>query len=79
MQFESMVVETTSPLNPGDSGGPVVNDRGELVAVTEGGSSAAMNTISILIDVSEVIEPSLSPIRFRTTVAPSCKTTCAVR
>jgi tetratricopeptide (TPR) repeat protein len=30
------VVETQSPINPGDSGGPVVNDAGELVAVVSG-------------------------------------------
>jgi tetratricopeptide (TPR) repeat protein len=30
------VVETQSPINPGDSGGPVVNDAGELVAIVSG-------------------------------------------
>src|SRR5262249_20153701 len=30
------VVETDMPYNKGNSGGPVVNDRGELVAVVEG-------------------------------------------
>jgi len=30
------VVETQAPINPGDSGGPVVNDAGELVAVVSG-------------------------------------------
>ncbi len=30
------VVETQSPINPGDSGGPVVNDAGEVVAVVSG-------------------------------------------
>ncbi len=30
------VIETQSPINPGDSGGPVVNDAGELVAVVSG-------------------------------------------
>jgi S1-C subfamily serine protease len=27
------VVETTSPINPGDSGGPIANDNGELVGI----------------------------------------------
>lgn len=31
--IECMVLETDAPVNPGDSGGPVVNDRAELVAV----------------------------------------------
>src|SRR5262249_54921257 len=30
------VVETQAAINPGDSGGPVVNDAGELVAVVSG-------------------------------------------
>jgi len=30
------VIETQSPINPGDSGGPVVNDDGALVAVVSG-------------------------------------------
>ena len=30
------VVETQSPINPGDSGGPVVNDAGEIIAVVSG-------------------------------------------
>jgi HEAT repeat protein len=34
---EAKVVETQSPVNPGDSGGPVVNDRAELVAVVQSG------------------------------------------
>jgi tetratricopeptide (TPR) repeat protein len=33
---KARVVETQSPINPGDSGGPVVNDAGELVAVVSG-------------------------------------------
>jgi tetratricopeptide (TPR) repeat protein len=35
------VVETQSPINPGDSGGPVVNDAGELVAVVSGRTTDA--------------------------------------
>jgi tetratricopeptide (TPR) repeat protein len=47
------VVETQLPLNPGDSGGPVVNDRGELVAVTHARANGA-DLINWAIDVSEV-------------------------
>jgi S1-C subfamily serine protease len=31
--FDCMVLETDAPVNPGDSGGPVMNDRAELVGV----------------------------------------------
>jgi S1-C subfamily serine protease len=37
-QREAWVVETQSPVNHGDSGGPVVNDQCELVAVVAGGA-----------------------------------------
>jgi Tfp pilus assembly protein PilF len=33
---EARVLEMQSPINPGDSGGPVVNDAGELVGVVSG-------------------------------------------
>jgi HEAT repeat protein len=47
------IVESQSPTNPGDSGGPVVNDRGELVAVVSGGDFDK-RLISFNIDVREV-------------------------
>jgi HEAT repeat protein/S1-C subfamily serine protease len=50
---DCQIVETTSPTNPGDSGGPMVNDRGELVAVTHAGRRGA-HLMSKFIDVSEV-------------------------
>ena len=53
LNFEAQVVETQSPINPGDSGGPMVNDNGDLVAVTQGMSTNAQS-ISIFVDVSEV-------------------------
>lgn len=34
MRFDAWVVESTLPTNPGDSGGPEVNDQGELIGVT---------------------------------------------
>jgi S1-C subfamily serine protease len=52
------VIETTSPINPGDSGGPVVNDAGELVGVTSGqlvpDEKNFVSLMSFCIDVSEV-------------------------
>ncbi len=51
--FEAKVVETDSPTNPGDSGGPLLNAKGELVGVTHGGAINAQ-LVSSFIDVSEV-------------------------
>jgi tetratricopeptide (TPR) repeat protein len=50
---EARIVETQSPINPGDSGGPVVNDAGELIGVTTGQSRKGQ-LVSYCIDVSEV-------------------------
>jgi S1-C subfamily serine protease len=46
-------VLTTIPVNPGDSGGPVVNDRGELIGLAQSFVSTS-NDMSVLIDVSEI-------------------------
>lgn len=51
--FEARVVETDSPTNPGDSGGPLLSDEGKLVGVTQGGALNAQS-VSFFIDVSEV-------------------------
>ncbi len=53
LTFEAKVVETDSPTNPGDSGGPLLNDKGELVGVTQGGAVNAQ-LVSTFVDVSEV-------------------------
>jgi S1-C subfamily serine protease len=54
-QLNARIVETTSPVNPGDSGGPVFNSTGELAAVTQGHlSEEAARSISVFIDISEV-------------------------
>jgi tetratricopeptide (TPR) repeat protein len=49
------VVETQSAINPGDSGGPVVNDAGELVAVVSG-KKAEASLMSWAIAAAEVKE-----------------------
>ena len=51
--FNARVVETDSPTNPGDSGGPLLNEKGELIGVTQGGALNA-SLVSTFIDVSEV-------------------------
>jgi tetratricopeptide (TPR) repeat protein len=49
------VVETQSAINPGDSGGPVVNDAGDLVAVVSGKKTDA-SLMSWCIAAAEVKE-----------------------
>lgn len=50
---EARIVETDLAINPGDSGGPVVNDNGDLVGVISGHVGDAQ-LISFVIHVSEV-------------------------
>lgn len=51
--YDYLRVETQSPTNFGDSGGPAVNDRGELLAVNHGALLDA-RLMTRFIDVSEV-------------------------
>jgi len=74
--FEANVVETTSPVNPGDSGGPLLNGQGELTAVTQGGVSA-QGTISYFIDISEV-RTLLAAKKIRVTNEPVATVASAV-
>lgn len=53
-ELDARVVETQVPSNPGDSGGPVVNDRGELVAITQSGDFQKQRLITYGVDVTEV-------------------------
>lgn len=46
-------VETQSPINKGDSGGPVVNDSGELVALSQSLDPKA-RLISFCVDLTEI-------------------------
>jgi S1-C subfamily serine protease len=60
-EIDARIVETQSPVNQGDSGGPVVNDKGELVAVVQGHiPDAQARSVSIFIDVTEVRELLIS-------------------
>jgi hypothetical protein len=47
------VVETQSPINSGDSGGPVVNSQGQLVAVAQAIAPNA-RLVSYCVDITEV-------------------------
>jgi tetratricopeptide (TPR) repeat protein len=51
--IEARIIETQAPVNRGDSGGPVVNDRGELVGVTSSGDPKA-SLVNWCIDIQEV-------------------------
>jgi serine protease Do len=54
-EHEFRVVETDSAINSGDSGGPVVNSNGELVAITQSISTKA-SLLSFSVDITEVKE-----------------------
>jgi tetratricopeptide (TPR) repeat protein len=66
LQRDYLRVETQSPTNPGDSGGPVVNDAGELVAVHHGAHTAG-RLMTYGVDLSELkafleeLRPWLAP------------------
>ncbi|QDU96785.1 S1 family peptidase [Lignipirellula cremea] len=52
-QHDFMVVETQAPINSGDSGGPVVDDEGNLVAISQAIAPKA-RLISYCVDITEV-------------------------
>ena len=52
-RVRAVMVTTTNPTNPGDSGGPLFNKNGEQVGVTESGRPSAQQ-MNFCIDVSEV-------------------------
>jgi S1-C subfamily serine protease/pSer/pThr/pTyr-binding forkhead associated (FHA) protein len=52
---EAWAIETQSPVNPGDSGGPVVNGEGKLVAVVAGGKGDS-NLMTFFIDRREIVD-----------------------
>ena len=53
LTFQAKIIETDSPTNPGDSGGPLANDKSELIGVTQGGAIKAQS-LSTFIDIAEV-------------------------
>ena len=52
-EHDFMVVETQSPINSGDSGGPVINSEGKLVAVAQAIAPNA-RLVSYCVDITEV-------------------------
>jgi HEAT repeat protein len=72
----AQVVETDSPTNPGDSGGPMVNNRKELIAVTQSLRPGA-RAISLFIDASEVREFLASYYKEKKLKPPSTLETAA--
>jgi hypothetical protein len=52
-EHDFTVVETQSPINPGDSGGPVVNNEGQLVAIAQAIAPKARQ-VSYCVDITEV-------------------------
>jgi S1-C subfamily serine protease len=54
------VLETVSAVNPGDSGGPVIDDNGELVGLVHGYSKVG-NQIGVMIAAAEVRDFLLAP------------------
>jgi S1-C subfamily serine protease len=51
--FHCLMVEVQSATNGGDSGGPMVNDRGELVGIVSGGNPN-QTAVNFSIDVREI-------------------------
>jgi tetratricopeptide (TPR) repeat protein len=68
---KARVIETQSPINPGDSGGPVVNDAGDVVAVVAGRQPdavlvswciAATEVKGYLEETRPLVDPKTAPV-----------------
>ncbi len=56
LNIKAKVIETNSGTNRGDSGGPLLNEKAELIGVTQGFTSGGANSspVALFIDVTEV-------------------------
>jgi S1-C subfamily serine protease len=55
LRIKARMVSVSIPINPGDSGGPIIDKRGYQVAVTESGySGAAAQAVNSCVDITEV-------------------------
>lgn len=59
-EHDFMAVETQSPIKPGDSGGPIVDEEGQLVALAQSFSPQSA-LVSFCVDVSEIRQILASP------------------
>lgn len=78
-EYKSVIIEATSPTSPGDSGGPLFNDKGEQIGVTQGGLvDPKAQGFSYFIDVSEV-KAFLKEHKISVNSAPPSKETTVVK
>ncbi|WP_339910338.1 serine protease [Symmachiella dynata] len=68
-EHDMRVVETTSPINPGDSGGPVVNAAGELVAISQSLDPKA-RLMSYCVEITEAKTFVAEVVDYTTVVVP---------
>lgn len=59
-EHDFMAVETQSPIKPGDSGGPIVDESGKLVALAQSFSPQS-ELVSFCVDVTEIQQMLKSP------------------
>ena len=52
--WRMQIVETSSPINPGDSGGPMLNDQGELVGISQSMWTQDVRLVSNGVDITEI-------------------------
>ncbi|MDB5349059.1 MAG: secreted proteinase [Planctomycetota bacterium] len=72
-QVDARVVESTVPTNGGDSGGPVLNADGELVAITSSSNTreVAVNYGIDLEEIRAIVGPTLARVERSEPAAPS--------
>ncbi len=63
--------QVSCPISPGNSGGPILNDRGEVIGVTSWRKADAQN-LAFAVPVAEVarLNPSRPPIPWKTSSKP---------